>query len=133
MYIYPTGRCCFGRSVNIIDEEKLRNFPLRHDNTIAPSPTHAQSPKITLSRGQTRPRTRWSLLQNRYRLAQTGTDRFKLVSLTPAKVIAHGAGYHLWFCAGPMSHWLPTGSGDWRTPRGMPKQPDMALSLLTFG
>ena len=60
-----------------------------------------------------------------HRLAQTGTSWHPL----PAKVIAHGAGYHLWFCAGPMSHWLPTGSGDWRTPtRGMSMQPDMALS-----
>ena len=74
-----------------------------------------------------------------FRLVPTGTDRHSPVSSTPAKVTAqahskHGAGYHLWICAGPMSHRPPPGSGNWRTPtRGMPMQCDMALSCRLLG
>ena len=97
------------------NDGKLWNFPLRSYNTIAPTPNEISACAVLPDRSIQGPdlsKTSSDLFRL-VQTVQTGSDRRSPVSSTPTKVTAqahskHGAGYHLWICAGPMSHRPPT-------------------------
>ena len=105
----------------MIDEEKLWNFPLRQDNAIAPTPNEISACAVLQDHSIQGPDPSKNKLIPVLKPVLTGSDRHRPVQ---AGIPYPRQGHCAWsriplvVLRRPMSHWLPTGSGDWRTQLG---------------